>query len=182
MRNHSIVYRAVINGAAVCLLLTVRRAYLEDAPIKSKRAAILISRGLGKFLQVSTIPIRIVGLVKCPKITGQLYTRTVIFGRAMGTRTFAQLTVNQGIGENFAAKAHAMLGRTSGCAFGVKLPKPIRGPAAIAAGSTARSLAAIHGQAGAGANVGSCFGKGLKVKAIRKAPIPIAQEPTYSHV
>src|SRR5436309_2589768 len=120
MRNHSIVYRAVINGAAACLLLTVRLAYPEDAPIKSRRAAILISRGLGKFLQVSTILIRIVGLVKCPKITGQLYTRTVIFGKAMGTRTFAKLTVNQEIGENFAAKAHAMLGRTSGCAFGVK--------------------------------------------------------------
>ncbi len=41
----------------------------------------------------------------------------------MGTRTFAKLTVNQGIGENFAAKAHAMLGRTSGCAFGVKALK-----------------------------------------------------------
>ena len=33
-------------------------------------------------------------------------------------------------------------------------------------------------QAGAGANAGSSFGKGLKVDAIRKAPIPIAQEPT----
>jgi len=98
----------------------------------------------------------------------------------MGTRTFAKLTVNQGIGENFAAKAHAMLGRTSGCAFGVKLPKPIRGPAAMAPASTARSSVALHGQAGAGAgaSVDSCFGNGLKVEAIRKAPIPIAQEPT----
>jgi len=109
-----------MNGAAACLLLTVRLAYRENAPIKSRRAAISISRGLGKFLQVSTILIRIVGLVKCPKITGQLDTRTVIFGKAMGTRTFAKLTVNQEIGENFAAKVHAMLERTSGCAFGAK--------------------------------------------------------------
>ena len=34
----------------------------------------------------------------------------------------------------------------------------------------------------AGASVGCAFGKGLNVVAIRKAPIPIAQEPTYSQV
>jgi hypothetical protein len=167
-----------MNGAAACLLLAVRRAYPEDAPIKSKRAAILISRGLGKFLQVSTILIRIVGLATCPKITGQLSTRTVIFGKAMGTRIFAKLTGRQGIGESFAAKAHAMLGRTSGCAFGVKAPKPICGPGGMAAGSIANSSVAIEGHAGAGANTGSSFCKGLNVIAIRKAPIPIAQEPT----
>jgi hypothetical protein len=38
------------------------------------------------------------------------------------------------------------------------------------------------GQAGAAAGTCSSLGKGLKVKAIRKAPIPIAHEPTYSHV
>src|SRR5438105_292434 len=114
MRNHSIVYRAVINGAAACLLFTVRLAYPEDATIKSRRAAILISRGLGRSLQVSTILTRIVGLVKCQKITGQLYTRTVIFGKAMGARILATLTPTKEIGENFGAKAHAMLGRTSG--------------------------------------------------------------------
>ena len=67
-----------------------------------------------------------------------------------------------------------MLGRTSGCAFGVK---------ALEAELWARG----HGSwvyrefishASAGANAGSSLGKGLKVIAIRKAPIPIAQEPT----
>src|SRR5262245_60460451 len=127
MRNHSIVYRAVINGAAACLLFTVRLAYPEDAPIKSRRAAILISRGLGRFLQVSTILTRIVGLVICQMITGQLYTRTVIFGKAIRTRIFAKLTAMKEIGENFAVKARAMLGRTSGCAFGVSRIKAIAG-------------------------------------------------------
>jgi hypothetical protein len=36
---------------------------------------------------------------------------------------------------------------------------------------------AIDAHAAAGSNVGCAFGKGLKVEAIRKAPIPIAQEP-----
>jgi hypothetical protein len=57
---------------------------------------------------------------------------------------------------------------------------------ALVSRSTANSSIAIEGpllpkarsgHAGAGANVGSAFGKGLKVNAIRKAPIPIAQEP-----
>src|SRR3984885_4812441 len=122
------------------MLLSIRKGRRFQYPGASAR-----------FLQVAAILIRIVGVGICPKITGQLYTRTVILGKAMGTRTFAKLTVNQGIGENFAAKAHAMLGRTSGCAFGVKLPKPIRGPAAMAPASTARSSVALHGQAGAGA-------------------------------
>ena len=46
------------------------------------------------------------------------------------------------------------------------------------AGSTASSSVAIEGHAIAGANLGPSVGKGLKVIAIRKAPIPIAQEPT----
>jgi hypothetical protein len=46
------------------------------------------------------------------------------------------------------------------------------------AGSTASSLAAIDGHAGAGVSAASTFGNGLNVKAIRNAPIPIAQEPT----
>ena len=119
MRNHGIVYRAVTNGAAACLLFTVRPAYPEDAPIKSRRAAILTSRGLGRFSQVSTILIPIAGLVKCQKITGQLFTRTEILGRAMRTGIFATLTATEEIGENFAVKAPAMLGRTSGSAFGI---------------------------------------------------------------
>jgi hypothetical protein len=43
--------------------------------------------------------------------------------------------------------------------------------------STYGTGVAIDGHAGAGVNAGSSFGNGLKVEAIRKAPIPIAQEP-----
>jgi hypothetical protein len=123
MRDHNIVCRADINGATVCSLLTVRHAYPADAPIKSIRAVILISKDLDKFLQASIIPIRIVGLVKSQKIGGQSYTRTVVLGTAMGTQIFTQLTVNQEIGANFGAKAHATLGRMSGCVFGVRAKK-----------------------------------------------------------
>lgn len=81
------------------------------------------SKGLDKFLQASIIPTPIVGLVKCQTIGGQSYTRTEILGPAMGTQIFTQLTVNQEIGANFGAKAHATLGRMSGCVFGVEITK-----------------------------------------------------------
>ena len=54
-----------------------------------------------------------------------------------------------------------------------------KGPFAASRGIGGPALrAALQIYASAGAASGSSFGNGLNVMAIRKAPIPIAQEPT----
>ena len=51
-------------------------------------------------------------------------------------------------------------------------------PPPLAEGRVYRKFISCYdGHACAGASVGCAFGKGLNVTAIRKAPIPIAQEP-----
>jgi hypothetical protein len=51
-------------------------------------------------------------------------------------------------------------------------------PTGLSGALRLRGLVTRGGQAVACANAGSSFGNGLNVSAIRKAPIPIAQEPT----